>query len=100
MKMADGGFRPADNVQFAADTRSGAVAGVSVDTVGSDKGRMAPMSEALAAAYGRRRREPLADGGFAKLDDIELLARGRGDGLRSGTGPQGPHPRPSRPATG
>ena len=31
MKMADGGFRPADTVQFAADTRSGAVAGVSVD---------------------------------------------------------------------
>jgi hypothetical protein len=26
MKMADGGFRPAYNVQFAADTRSGAVA--------------------------------------------------------------------------
>ncbi len=28
MKMADGGFRPAFNVQFVADTRSGAVAGV------------------------------------------------------------------------
>jgi hypothetical protein len=27
MKMADGGFRPAYNVQFASDTRSGAVAG-------------------------------------------------------------------------
>jgi transposase len=74
MKMADGGFRPAYNVQFAADTRSGAVAGVAVDNVGSDMGKMAPMNEALAAAYGTRPAEHLADGGFAKLDDIEALA--------------------------
>src|SRR4051812_20735313 len=46
MKMADGGYRPAYNVQFASDTRSGAIAGVSVDTVGSDMGKMAPMNEA------------------------------------------------------
>ena len=52
MKMADGGFRPAYNVQFAADTTSGAVAGVSVDNVGSDMGKMAPMNDALAQAYG------------------------------------------------
>jgi transposase len=75
MKMADGGFRPADNVQFAADTRSGAVAGVAVDNLGSDMGRMAPMNAALAAAYGTRPPQHLADGGFAKLDDIETLAQ-------------------------
>jgi transposase len=75
MKMADGGFRPAYNVQFAADTRSGAVAGVSVDNVGSDMGKMAPMNDALAASYGRRPAQHLADGGFAKLDDIEALTR-------------------------
>lgn len=50
MKMADGGFRPAYNVQFACDTTSGAIAKVSVDNVGSDMGKMAPMSEALADA--------------------------------------------------
>lgn len=75
MKMADGGFRPAYNVQFAADTRSGAVAGVAVDNGGSDMGRMAPMNDALATAYGQRPGEHLADGGFAKLDDIETLAQ-------------------------
>jgi len=74
MKMADGGFRPAYNVQFAGDTRSGAVAGVAVDNSGSDMGKMAPMNDALAAAYGTRPAEHLADGGFAKLDDIETLA--------------------------
>lgn len=73
MKMADGGFRPAFNVQFAADTKSGAVAAVSVDNVGSDMGKMAPMSDALAAAYGTRPGEHLADGGYAKLADIDRL---------------------------
>ena len=91
MKMADGGFRPAYNVQFAADTRSGAVAGVSVGNVGSDMGRMAPMAEALAAAYGRKPREHLADGGFAKLDDIETLTQ-------AGVTPYVPVPAPKDPA--
>ena len=75
MKMADGGFRPAYNVQFAADTVSGAVAGVAADNIGSDMGKMAPMNDALAATYGQRPSQHLADGGFAKLEDIEALAQ-------------------------
>jgi transposase len=74
MKMADGGFRPAFNVQFASDTQSYAIAGVSVDNVGSDMGKMTPMNETLAADYGQRPKQHLADGGYAKLDDIEALA--------------------------
>lgn len=74
MKMADGGFRPAYNVQFASDTKSGAVLGVTVDNIGSDMGQMAPMNDAIANHYGQRPRQHLADGGFAKLDDIEALA--------------------------
>ena len=75
MKMADGGFRPAYNLQFAADTGSGAVAGVAADNAGSDMGKLALMNEALAARYGVRPGEHLADGGFAKLADIAVLAR-------------------------
>jgi transposase len=74
MKMADGGFRPAFNVQFASDTQSYAIAGVSVDNVGSDMGKMTPMNQILAADYGQRPKQHLADGGYAKLDDIEALA--------------------------
>jgi len=73
MKMADGGFRPAYNVQFASDTQSGAVAGVAVDNNGSDMGKMAPMNEALAADYGERPRQHLAGWRYAKFDDIEAL---------------------------
>ena len=75
MKMADGGFRPADNIQFASDTKSTAIAGVSADNSGSDMGKMEPMSDALAENYGKRSGQHLADGGFAKLDNIESLAR-------------------------
>jgi len=75
MKMADGGFRPAYNVQFASDTQSGAVAGVAVDNSGSDMGKMAPMNAALEQDYGVRPRQHLADGGYVKFDDIEKLEK-------------------------
>jgi Transposase DDE domain len=87
MKMADGGFRPAYNVQFATDTKSMAIAAVSVDTIGSDMGKMAPMNEALSGQYGERPRQHLVDGGFVKFDDIETLAR-------HGVAPFAPVPKP------
>jgi transposase len=74
MKMPGGGFRPAFNLGFASDPRSGMIAAVTLDNRGSDKGQLRPMSERLAAAYGQRPGEHLADGGFAKLADIEALA--------------------------
>ncbi len=48
--------------------------GVSVDNVGSDMGKMTAMNEILATDYGQRPEQYLADGGYAKLDDIEALA--------------------------
>jgi transposase len=74
MKMPDGGFRPAFNLGFASDPRSGMIAAVTLDNRGSDKGQLRPMSERLAEAYGQRPGEHLVDGGFAKLADIEALA--------------------------
>jgi hypothetical protein len=74
MKMPDGGFRPAFNLGFASDPRSGMIAAVTLDNSGSDKGQLRPMSERLAEAYGQRPGEHLVDGGFAKLADIEALA--------------------------
>jgi transposase len=74
MKMPDGGFRPAFNLGFASDPRSGMIAAVTLDNSGSDKGQLRPMSERLAEAYGQRPGEHLADGGFVRLADIEALA--------------------------
>ena len=74
MKMPDGGFRPAHNVQFASDTGSQVIVGVEVVNSGSDQGQMAPMVDQLQERYGKTPPEMLVDGGFAKKDDIDRLA--------------------------
>ena len=42
MKMGDGGFRPAYNIEFCSDTESQVIVGVDVVTTGSDMGQMPP----------------------------------------------------------
>jgi len=74
MKMGDGGFRPAHNVQFATDTESQVITGVDVINTGSDQGQMSPMVEQHQERYGRAPDEMLVDGGFAKHDDIEKVS--------------------------
>lgn len=75
MKMADGGFRPAYNVQLATDTATQVIVGVDVSTSGSDQGQMAPMVDQLVTRYDTAPREMLVDGGFTKKEDIERLAQ-------------------------
>jgi len=77
MKMADGGYRPAYNVQLATDTQTQIITGVDVTNSGGDQGKMAPMVEQHEARYDERPKEMLVDGGFAKKDDIdEVEAKG------------------------
>jgi transposase len=71
MKMADGGFRPAYNVHYAADCGSLVIVGVEVTTAGSDMGQLAGMLDQIHRRFDARPREVLADGGFASLGDIE-----------------------------
>lgn len=73
MKMADGGTRPAYNVELATTDETRLIVGVDVTNQGTDAGRMTPMSDRIAAHYGQRPREHLADGGFAARDDITSL---------------------------
>lgn len=74
MKMADGGFRPAYNVQLATAAGSQVVVGVAVESSGSDMGQLLPMAEQLQRRYGEGPQEMLADGNFAKHTDIEALS--------------------------
>jgi transposase len=70
MKMADGGFRPAYNMQIVAEPNSQVIVAVDIDTSGSDRGLARPAIEDLHA----RDCKPsnyLVDGGFTKNDDIE-----------------------------
>jgi transposase len=73
MKMADGGFRPAYNVQFATDTQSQVIVGVEVIKQGSDAGQLTPMVEQIEQRTGVRPKEMLADGGYCSNADIEAL---------------------------
>jgi transposase len=70
MKMPDGGFRPGYNVQLATTTKGQAIVGVSVDNVGSDMGKLAPMVEEVTQRHGQTPEEWLADGNFAKKEDL------------------------------
>ena len=79
MKMADGGYRPAYNVQFGTTCAGQVVVGVQVLTAGSDLGQIAPMVEQIHERFGAYPEEVLVDGGFAKHEDIEAV-EGKGDG--------------------
>lgn len=89
MKMADGGFRPAPNVQFATATAGQVIVGVAVTTSGSDAGQMPPMVEQIRRRFGRVPQEYLADGSFAVHDDIEAVSPPAG-----GTTVYAPVPKP------
>lgn len=76
MKMADGGFRPAFNVQFATDTKSKVVLGVDVTNEGTDLRQMAPMITKIEQLFGTPD-QWLVDGGYVNLGVIDATA-GRG----------------------
>jgi predicted acylesterase/phospholipase RssA len=72
MKMPDGGFRPAFNVQLATTTDAArAIVGVSVTNRGSDQGQATPMLEQIEARTGVRPTELLVDGGYPSHDAID-----------------------------
>lgn len=71
MKMPDGGFRPAVNMQFATDTQSRAIVGVEVVNQGVDTGQAEPMRKQVERRSGGQVSEHLMDGGYLVLEEIE-----------------------------
>jgi transposase len=74
MKMPDGGFRPAVNLQLASDTESRAIVGVEVTSSGVDTGQAEPMRQQVERRSGLKVHEHLLDGGYLVLDEIERAA--------------------------
>lgn len=74
MKMANGGFNPALNVQFAVDTQSRAVVGVDVTSEGNDHHLSEPMREQVERRTGQKVREHLVDGGYLVKEEVERAA--------------------------
>jgi hypothetical protein len=74
MKMADGGYRPAYNGQFACDTQAQVVVGVDAVCLGTDMAQLTPMVEQLETRYGQSPQEWLVDGGYAAHEQLEQAA--------------------------
>jgi transposase len=74
MKMGDGGFRPALNVQFTTTCDEQVIVGVDVVNVGSDMAQLVPMVEQVRRRLGRTPRQWLADGGFAAHEQLDAVA--------------------------
>jgi transposase len=70
MKMADGGYRPAYNIEYGTACRGQVIVGVDVTTQGSDQGQLPPMLDQIENRFGERPKEALVDGGFVNLKDI------------------------------
>ena len=81
MKMGDGGFRPAYNVQLAtagdADGGPRTIVGVRVSNVGSDMGSISPMLDDIEKRCGALPSILLADSNHASFSDLrDAAARG------------------------
>jgi hypothetical protein len=100
MKMADGGFRPAYNLQFTTEAAHQLVVGLEVTNNGSDAGQLGPAIEAFEARYGKKPRQMLADGGYATLDDIEKAHDQKVEVFTPSKGAKEPAPAKPQPGDG
>jgi transposase len=78
MKMPNGGFNPAVNVQLATDPESRAILGVEVSNEGSDTGAgekspglSGPMRQQVEQRTKKKVEQHLMDGGYLRNKDIE-----------------------------
>jgi hypothetical protein len=74
MKLADGGYRPAYNIQYAADCDSQLIVGVEVSTSGSDMAQLAPMVGQIEQRLGSAPQKMLVDGGYPAHAQIDAVA--------------------------
>jgi transposase len=74
MKMADGGFRPAYNMQMATDLDALVIVGAEATNAGNDAGLACAMQQQITEDYGVRLQAYYADGGYATAQDIEESA--------------------------
>ena len=74
MKMANGGFNPAYNVQLATDADSRMIVGVQVTNSGSDSQQLEPMLAEIHRRTAQLPRQHLADSGYLNFPSIERAA--------------------------
>jgi transposase len=75
MKMADHGFRPAFNVQFATTNKGKGIIGVDVSKSGSDQKQTLGMIKQVETRYGYVPKKWLQDGGYNNKAELEKTGR-------------------------
>ena len=73
MKMPEGGFRPAYNVELATDQAKGIILGVTVVSECADVGQALSMENQVLKRTGQHPGAYLMDSGFATREDINAL---------------------------
>jgi hypothetical protein len=72
MKMPNGGYGPAFNIQLATDPHSRAIVGVQVSKEGSDSaGLSEAMRQEVERRSGKKVRQHLLDGGYLNYEEID-----------------------------
>lgn len=70
MRMPDGGWRPAYNLQVSTDPQSGVMLGLEAIASGSDRGKLGPAAEQARRRYAAAPKRMLADAGYDSKSDI------------------------------
>ena len=70
MKMANGGFDPAYNIQFASDADARVIVGVEATNAGTDGNELPPMLDKLRSDYDRTPKQALVDSAFATKESV------------------------------
>ncbi len=73
MKMADGGFRPAYNIQYATTNKGKAIVGVSITKNGSDQKETLQMIEQIENRYCIIPKKWIQDGGYHNLRELDKV---------------------------
>lgn len=73
MKMANGGYDPAFNVQFMTDGDARVIVGVDVTNAGTDGGELPPMLDKVRQHYGKTPAKVLVDSAYATKDGVTTV---------------------------
>lgn len=71
MRMADGGYRPAYNIQIASDPTSRAIVEVEATNAGADTDQGPPLRQKVQTRTGRPVHEQVMDSGYLDLEQID-----------------------------
>ncbi len=76
MKMANGGYNPAYNVQFATDADSRVIVAVDVTNEGTDGGQLPPLLDKIREDYGRTPSHAIVDSAYATQESVTTAETG------------------------